>query len=246
MQPANLPAKTVNALVKLGAEAVETFLIMLREGIKCWQAAGGLLVEMRKDDPGVYRKIIQREPLLTVDMLETIERIGRKQLHPQLLISPAMPVRRLMGYPYDEQARLCSQPIDVVVRVANGKPVVSKKTVREMSRLELKRALGERSVRSVEEQARLWIPKHGEGNAEWQALGQKSKTVRTFASSNGEEKMHMPAPPPANVSIIGRWVIRKTIGKNVGFERTNANPPDLIRVILKEGSAVIEVCQRDG
>lgn len=43
---------------------------------------------------------------------------------------------------------------------------------------------------------------------------------------------------------IGNWAIRKTIGNNLGFERTNAEGINPVTVILQDGLQVIRVYQR--
>jgi hypothetical protein len=254
------PTLNVSKTVSIAKhDAIDGILLLIREGIQNWQTAGAVLVELRKRTPGIYAEIIRREPLLSVDMLETIERIGRKEIAPQLLISTSMPLKRLIAYPYDDQLRLCSQPIYVVVSVNNGNPKVEKKLVRDLSRLEMKRALGPSGVLTVKEQTALWIPRHSEGNAAWQALSStprsvmhsaiQAKDVSISSPSNEAAKMDTPATakptvPTDQLICIGRWVVRQTIGKNCGFERTNATGLNPVRIILEDGIAVIEVVKR--
>jgi hypothetical protein len=231
---------------KLSGNAVQAFLLILKDGINSWQTAGALLVEMRKDNPSVYAEIIRREPLITVDMLETIERLGRKELHPQLLLNSQLPVKRLIGFPYEVQARLCSEPIDVVVKVVSGKPTVHKKLIRDMSRRELGIALDTKRVRSVQEQTNLCIRSHNEGNEAWRALKTPAKSPMSISSSSFvAAKMDTPAISspikPEDLICFGRWVVRQTIGNNCSFERTNATGLNPVRIILDDGIAVIEV-----
>jgi hypothetical protein len=257
MPPAKSQTKVeleVNSQCIIGA-----FVDLIHKGIKSWQAAGALLEAARQKDRDIYAKIIKREPLLSVDMLETIERIGRKEIAPQLLISTSMPLQRLIAYPYDEQLRLCSQPIDVVVSVNNGKPKVENKLVRDLSRLEMKRALGPSGVLTVKEQTALWIPRHSEGNAAWQALYSTPRSVihPAIQKLSNPAAVLQPAPQtkdtPATAKptvtmdqliCIGRWVVRQTIGNNCGFERTTATGLNPVLIILDDGIAVIEVVKR--
>lgn len=217
---------------------------MLQEGIDTWQLAGAVLVKLREKDRSVFSEIIRRAPTLTVDMLLTLERVGSRQLHPKLLMNAAMPAKRLIGFPYDEQDRLCSVPIDVVVCVKNGEPVVMKKMVKDMSRLELQRALGESRLRTIPEQIEAMHT--NEGNAAWQAMSRKRNPV---AAASGpvaaQSTVATRAVPGLPVAFLGRWVVRKTIGNNVEFERTNSKTDNVVRVILDgDGVAVVEVCKR--
>lgn len=224
---------------------IEAFLTLLRDGIAKWEVAGVMLSTMRKHNPSIYAEIIRREPMITVDMLSTIERIGRKQLHPRLLLNAQLPVKRLMGFPYEEQARLCSEPVDVVVKIVGGKPRIEKKLVRDMSRPELGRVLDTHRVKTVQEQADEW--EQPEGNEEWQKMDAKpaaSKLAAIAKMDKPAEPIIAPPPVPVNLVTVGRWVIRKGIGNNCGFERTTATPPDILRIVLEDGVKVIEVCTR--
>lgn len=227
--------------------SVDEFLKLMRSGVAAWEAAGAMLVVLRKTSPGIYAEIIKREPMITVDMLTTLERIGERKLHPRLLLNAQLPVKRLIGFPYDEQARLCSEPIDVVVQVRAGKPVVQKKLVRDCSRKELSCALDTSRVRTVREQAELRSAGIMEGNAEWKAL-----SLRRFkAAAEESEAKTLPVGKaarlgdavPMGARVIGRWAVRKTIGRNVGFERTQADPFDKVRIMLHDGVAVFEILE---
>jgi hypothetical protein len=220
---------------------------LIHKGIESWQEAGLVLMELRQRKPGIFADIIKREPMLTVDMLTTIERIGRREIYPRLLLDSSIAAKKIRRYPYAEQERLCREPIDVVVSRDNGHVVVSKKMATELSLHEVERALGKDGPIPVEKQA-LQFHLGQRGNAEWQALAKVAiKAARTDKGSieNLAAKIGTPAPLPADTfTHIGNWVIRKTIGKNLGFERTQAHPPGMLRVILTDDVAVIEVYER--
>lgn len=234
-----MPAQQSKITIK-NERGIETFLLLIKQGIHSWHVAGELLDELHAKNPGIFPEIIKREPLMTVDMLETIERIGRKQLHPHLLLNSQLPIKRLIGFPYDEQFRLCCEPIDVVVSVRDGKPQVEKRMVKDCSRVELSSVLDINRVRTVEEQVKLRAKSKNEGNEAWRALSDKAaKPAPPFSS-----RPATPVAPAPSLLCIGRWVIRKTVGNNCGFERTSAVGTNPIRVILDGDMAVIEVCKR--
>lgn len=207
---------------------LENFITLIREGITCWVDAGVLLIEMCRINEYAYDEIINREPMLTVDMLKTIERIGRKEIYPHVILDRSMAAKHLLRYKYDDQVKLCTEPVYVVD--ANKPNQVSKKMVRELSRHETEYVMGVTAVRTVEQQKEFL-----------RINGNTYKVKRKTGPVIDTPQNKPTTPPPPALKLIGRWMIRKGIGNNVGFERTNAIPNDSVKVILEDGIKAIEV-----
>jgi hypothetical protein len=93
---------------------IDCFAKLVSEGIKKWEQAGKLLVALSDADPSVYSKITQRHPFVSMDMLMAFEKIGRKQLHPILLLSDSPAARKASTLPYQDQKKIIESGIYVL------------------------------------------------------------------------------------------------------------------------------------
>lgn len=74
--------------------------------------AGRELVELYVRDNGVFNKIMRQAPWVTVDMLMTLLRIGRKEIHPKVLLYSGRKIfDRMIALPYDRQEKLVNDPM---------------------------------------------------------------------------------------------------------------------------------------
>ena len=63
---------------KLTQDHANTFIEAVQSGIKSFERAGEILVEMLDQDPGAQEKLLALKPDLTPGWKVTFERIGRK------------------------------------------------------------------------------------------------------------------------------------------------------------------------
>ena len=91
---------------------VSVFVGLVEKGVGHFSAAGGLLVEMLKDDQRVFPKIITAAPWLTVDILWTFHRIGSKIVHPKVMLYSGQRILfpKLLAMSYAEQAEIVEHP----------------------------------------------------------------------------------------------------------------------------------------
>lgn len=102
----------------------ELFIDLFREGVAAWIKAGELLVEMVESDPHVYDYIIQKCPTLNAGILGRFEQMGRKILHPQLLLTASPGFAKLQKLPMSLQERYIEEPIPLIVHTDDGTDVL--------------------------------------------------------------------------------------------------------------------------
>jgi hypothetical protein len=122
---------------------IDRFISKLEMGLTFLADAGRALVELLDEDPSVFDDIIAIHKWVTVDMLKTVEAIGRKQLEPSTLLLPTHVLRCVAGLPIDDQINAVTKP--VVVRYANSRPV--EKMAKDLSRLEAKKVFCQKEER---------------------------------------------------------------------------------------------------
>lgn len=103
---------------------IETFIHHFRRGVEEWITAGELLVEMVEKDPYVYDYIIQQCPQINAGILGRFEQMGRKTLHPQLLLTASPGFAKLQRLPFSMQERYIEEPVPVIVHTKDGTDVL--------------------------------------------------------------------------------------------------------------------------
>lgn len=103
---------------------ITSFIDLFRQGVDAWIKAGELLVELVETDPHVYDYIIQKCPTLNAGILGRFEQMGRKTLHPQLLLSASPGFSKLSKLPYSMQERYVTEPVPIIVHTDNGTDVL--------------------------------------------------------------------------------------------------------------------------
>ena len=101
-------------------EKIEAFINLFREGVEAWIKAGEILVELVEEDPKAYDDLIKACPTLNAGILSRFEQMGRKQLHPQLLLGSSAGFAKLKRLPYSLQERYLNEPIPVVIDTDAG------------------------------------------------------------------------------------------------------------------------------
>lgn len=103
---------------------IEKFIELFQTGVNAWIQAGELLVSMVEEDPHVYDWIIQKCPTLNAGILGRFEQMGRKTLHPQLLLTASPGFDKLRRLPFSMQERYIKEPIPLIVHTDGGTDVL--------------------------------------------------------------------------------------------------------------------------
>lgn len=117
---------------------IKEFLGNLELGFDFLQTAGEQLCKMKAGDFGVFDRILDQCDWLTLPMLETLILIGRKEIHPRVMLLPRHVYSRVVGLPYDEQLRAVSEPVAVPEDGSNGRDSVGK-PAKDLTRAEAAR-----------------------------------------------------------------------------------------------------------
>lgn len=123
-------------------------------GVEAWKKAGQLLVEIIEND-GLALADIAEQADLPIDVLSQLEKIGRNQLVPQLLLAEYPAARKLERLPMSEQERLMLEPVEVMV-MKDGAPDTLCVPVRHLSGTQVRQVFASNHVRGLSEQ-RQWI-----------------------------------------------------------------------------------------
>src|SRR6185436_13484922 len=128
---------------------IEKIVSLIDLGADMWLDAGRLLVEMKLEKPNVFDDIMEINPDLTLEMLETLEDIGNKKLHPRTLLLPARLAGAVAQLPYRDQALVVANT-PIPVRRGHHNNVF--KPVRDMTERECKRAFSPQGLIPIQRQ----------------------------------------------------------------------------------------------
>lgn len=136
-------------------EKIKEFASLCQQGIDAWVKAGEILVELVEEDPQVFDKIIEADPRMNAGILGKFEAMGRKVLHPQLLIDDSPGVERLAEMPYSVQERFLNEPIPLVIETENGTDIL-RVSVKNMTGNQARQIFGKGRIRTEGEQ-KAWL-----------------------------------------------------------------------------------------
>jgi hypothetical protein len=135
---------------------IENFISKVNLGVEWFQDAGKLLVDMLDENPGVKDDIIgYRKGWITMDVLNTFEMIGRKQLAVEAMFLPRHVLNHLIELPIGQQVSIATKMLPVVTGYRNGGAHKTDKPARDLTRREAARVIGPQGVRPVEQQAAM-------------------------------------------------------------------------------------------
>jgi CRP-like cAMP-binding protein len=134
---------------------VDQFLTLFKEGYDAWVKAGEVLVELIDANPQVIDEILDRYPDINAGVLRQFEKLGRKQLHPLLLLESTPGESRLARLPYSEQVRHIDKPVEIIVETDAGPDTMQVET-KHLTRLQSEQVFAKDHVRSLAEQ-RAWL-----------------------------------------------------------------------------------------
>jgi len=137
---------------KIAKRDIEQFTQLVKDGMNAWIQAGLLYVKMLDKNPDVADIIIEKAPFISRSILRRFEEIGRKQLHPRLLVMDGAGPRKLRSMPYSEQEKYVQQPIEMLVVKGTGKTDKMLVDVQKLSNECAKQVFAPDHVRDLAEQ----------------------------------------------------------------------------------------------
>jgi hypothetical protein len=142
---------------------IDQFIALFKEGVEAWIKAGEILVHMVEDDPYVYDYIIAQCPTLNAGILGRFEQMGRKTLHPQLLLTASPGFAKLQKLPYSMQERYIEEPVPIIVHTDEGTDVLLVKA-KDMTKEQASQVFAPGRIRTEGEQ-KAWLMQQRSNNA---------------------------------------------------------------------------------
>jgi hypothetical protein len=105
-------------------QKIDQFIQLYTQGVEAWVKAGEIIVELVEADPFIFDYIIQKCPHLNAGVLGKFEKMGRKIIHPHLLLSNSPGAERLAKMPYSVQQRFIDEPIPLIIHSDQGTDVL--------------------------------------------------------------------------------------------------------------------------
>lgn len=128
---------------------------LIQRGIEAWIEAGQFIAKRVDENPDYIAELSDAMPDISPEHLARFEQIGRKQLHPKLLLSSSPGIRALCRLPYPLQERYLKEPVELFIQ--NGeKPTTLRVDVRNLTKLQTDQAFSFDGVRTVAAQ-RAWL-----------------------------------------------------------------------------------------
>lgn len=130
---------------------------LITAGLEAWQKAGAVVVRLLDEAGMTLEEIVAKADcdVITVDVLSSFERIGRKQVLPKLLVSPFPAARAMQRLPMSEQQRLMDGTVELVL-LRDGKVDVLQVRPEHLTRQQVKQVFERGMVRSLAGQ-RAWL-----------------------------------------------------------------------------------------
>lgn len=125
-----------------------------QKGIDAWIQAGEKLVEAIETHHLNIHEIAENTGI-PLDVLSALEKIGRHQLNPGLLIAEYPAARHMERLPLSEQTRLLEHPVEVLLVRDDGTDIL-RIQVRNMTSGQARQVFARDHVRPIDEQ-RAWI-----------------------------------------------------------------------------------------
>jgi hypothetical protein len=142
---------------------IDQFIALFKEGVEAWIKAGEILVHMVEEDPYIYDYIIAQCPTLNAGILGRFEQMGRKTLHPQLLLTASPGFAKLQKLPYSMQERYIEEPVPIIVHTDEGTDVLLVKA-KDMTKEQASQVFAPGRIRTEGEQ-KAWLMQQRSNNA---------------------------------------------------------------------------------
>lgn len=137
-------------------DQLSEFYQALQRGREALEDAGKILVALIDEDASVKERIMEEHPEITEDVLETFERIGRRQLYYRLCLLEAPGIRALKRCPYSEQVRYSTDPIPMLLLNGNDSADQLSVAVHALNQEQVRQVFSSHRIRTVAEQ-RAWL-----------------------------------------------------------------------------------------
>ena len=144
-------------------QKITQFITLFKEGVDAWIKAGEILVDLVESDPHAYDYIIQSCPQLNAGILGRFEQMGRKTLHPQLLLTASPGFAKLTRLPFSMQERYIEEPIPLIVHTDDGTDVLLVKA-KDMTKEQAAQVFAPGRLRTEGEQ-KAWLMQQQSNNA---------------------------------------------------------------------------------
>ena len=132
--------------------SVHQIATLFTDGIEAWRKAGEILVQLYDADPDNRAKIKSDLCAFPSGALNTLERIGRKKLVPQVYASAGIGFKRLQSMPYDVQERCLKAPVDLLVIDNEGRADTLKVNIKDLSKEQAAQVFGATELRDLSAQ----------------------------------------------------------------------------------------------
>lgn len=99
---------------------IERFVVLFQRGYDAWIEAGKVVAAALEDDPDFADKVHAEHPEISVDTVYAFDRLGRKELHPKLLISDSPGAKKLRRLPYSLQEKCIDNPVPLLIKTEKG------------------------------------------------------------------------------------------------------------------------------
>jgi hypothetical protein len=149
--------------MKIQQQNIDRFITLFQEGVEAWIKAGEILVQMVEEDPYVYDYIIAKCPTLNAGILGRFEQMGRKTLHPQLLLTASPGFSKLQRLPYSMQERYIEEPVPIIVHTDEGTDVLLVRA-KDMTKEQANQVFAPGRIRTEGEQ-KAWLMQQRSNNA---------------------------------------------------------------------------------
>ena len=134
-------------------DEAEKLVALIQEGIKAWNRAGAVLIELLNRDPDVFAKIHAAHPHISMATLHVFARIGYGQVYPPLLLDTSPGAQKLLECTRKLQEQFMDEPVEVALEWKGGKIRSVKKKVNELTRAEAALVFKDGEMRNLEQQA---------------------------------------------------------------------------------------------
>jgi hypothetical protein len=99
----------------------DEFVKLVMAGVESWVKAGEIVARNLDVDPGWLDAVCKRCPEITEETVLAFDRVGRRKLHPRLLMSNKPGAVRLRAMPMELQEKYLASPVPLLVK--SGKAV---------------------------------------------------------------------------------------------------------------------------
>jgi hypothetical protein len=99
---------------------IDSFVALFQKGYDAWIDAGKIVSSAIEEDPDFAEKVHAKHPEISCDTVYAFDRLGRKELHPKLLISDSPGAKKLRRMPYSIQEKYSNNPVPLLIKTEKG------------------------------------------------------------------------------------------------------------------------------